>query len=113
MRARRTRSGEGEEEDEEGEGEEEDEEATPSTEMTQEQRVRLVTHVDAIVKAWPLWQPEDPVHQMLRAIDATPLSQEVTTQSRAAAASRRRARRAPTRPAVVAPARVAPARGPR
>ena len=56
---------EGEEEGEESEGEEETEEAHARD-------VQLVKHVDTIAQHWHLWQPQDPVHQLIkRAIDHT------------------------------------------
>jgi Mg-chelatase subunit ChlI len=78
--------GDGEEESEEEseeEGEEEGEEEEESEEEGEEgdqeggeegKDASLVKHVDTIVSAWSLWQPEDPIHSMLkRAIDATPV----------------------------------------
>ena len=72
---------EGEEESEEceEEGEEESEECEEGEEEGEEgdeegKDASLVKHVDTIVSAWSLWQPEDPIHSMLkRAIDATPV----------------------------------------
>lgn len=58
------------EEEEESEGEEEECEGEEASAAD----VALVRHVDAIVDAWPLWEPIDPVHVLIkRAIDRTPL----------------------------------------
>ena len=68
---------EGDEEEgdeEEGEGEEGDEEEGDEEEdsMTLEQCRRLVVHVDTICSHWHLWNPEDPVHRLIKhAIDQT------------------------------------------
>jgi histone H3/H4 len=65
----------GEEEDEES-GEEEDEgEEVEEEECKRDPKdVQLARNVDCIVNVWDKWQPEDPVHQLLkRAIDNTPV----------------------------------------
>ena len=70
--------GEGEGEDEEGEEEddeeEDDEEDEEEGEDPTEADICLARNVDDVVMRWPLWQPEDPVHQLIkRSIDQTPL----------------------------------------
>ena len=76
---------EDEEEDEEEDDEEDDEESGESDEESAQEEeedeckrdpndVQLAHNVDSIVNAWDKWQPNDPVHQLLkRAIDNTPV----------------------------------------
>lgn len=50
----------------------EDEEEVYTGTLPEEADVALARHVDAIVAAWPLWTPDDPVHVLIkRAIDQT------------------------------------------
>lgn len=61
---------EGEDDDDEGE-DGDDEEEKFSGEVDQND-VRLVHNVNTVVRVWHLWQPDDPVHALLkRAIDNT------------------------------------------
>jgi cobalamin biosynthesis protein CobT len=62
----------GEEEGEEESGEEEGEEEGDADVEPDARDLQLVRHVDTIAQNWHLWQPEDPVHQLIkRAIDHT------------------------------------------
>jgi histone H3/H4 len=66
----------GEEEDDES-GEEEDEGVEVEEEECKRdpKDIQLARNVDCIVNVWDKWQPEDPVHQLLkRAIDNTPVT---------------------------------------
>lgn len=79
-------SGEEEEDDESGEeedeqsseesGEEDENEEKKEKECKRDPKdIQLAHNVDCIVNVWDKWQPEDPVHQLLkRAIDNTPVS---------------------------------------
>ena len=71
--------GEEEEEEEETAETESSEESgeTKVEEMTPDQQKRLVVHVNTIFDTWPLWNPDDPVHLLIkRAIDSTPTPAE-------------------------------------
>ena len=60
------------EEEEDGEEEEEEEE---EGEEGREKDVMICSHVDAIKNSWHLYEPEDPLHSLIkRAIDNTPVS---------------------------------------
>jgi hypothetical protein len=60
--------GDEEEGDEDEEGEEEDLTVTPAD-------IQLRHNVDTVAKSWTLWEPDDPVHQLIkRSIDNTPVS---------------------------------------
>ena len=65
-----------EDEEEEDEEEEDDEEEEEETSVADESDRQLAKHVDAIVTTWHLWEPTDPVHQLVRrAIDHTPTTE--------------------------------------
>lgn len=66
---------ESEEEEDEGEEEEEEDEGEEEQCKRDPKDVQLAHNVDCIVNVWDKWQPEDPVHQLLkRAIDNTPVT---------------------------------------
>ena len=56
---------------------EDEEEPTEPPVVADAADLTLVRHVDAIAPTWHLWNPEDPVHQLIkRAIDNTPVADD-------------------------------------